>query len=132
MPADSNGAPPPHPFTDESTDQGALDMGFYNMAAGDAPTFNFLAQHYAMSDNYHQAVMGGTGANHIALGTGNAAFYQNSNGKAVEPPAGEIENPNPSLAPTTGTPRTATARRAPPMAAAIPTAPTTPLLASPE
>jgi acid phosphatase len=92
---DSNGAPPPQPFTEESTDQGTLDMGFYNMAAGDAPTFKFLAQHYAMSDNYHQAVMGGTGANHIALGTGDAAFYQNANGTAVKPPTGEIENPNP-------------------------------------
>jgi acid phosphatase len=92
---DSNGAPPPKPFTDESTDQGALDMGFYNMATGDAPTLKFLAQHYSMSDNYHQAFMGGTGANHITLGTGDAAFYQDSNGNAVKPPKGEIENPNP-------------------------------------
>ena len=52
-------------------------------------------QHYAISDNYHQAVQGGTGANHIALGTGFAASYQNSAGKAVPPPPGEIENPNP-------------------------------------
>ena len=92
---DSNGNPPPSPFTDQSTDQGALDMGFYNMAGGDAPTFNYLAHHYAMSDNYHQAVMGGTGANHIMLGTGDAAFYQGSNGNATPPPGGEIENPNP-------------------------------------
>ena len=34
---DSNGAPPPSPFTDESTDQGALDMGYYNMADGRRP-----------------------------------------------------------------------------------------------
>ena len=92
---DSNGDPPPSPFTDQSTDQGALDMGFYNMTAGDAPTFNFLARHYSMSDNYHQAVMGGTGANHIALGTGYAAFYQNAQGQPTAPPSGEIENPNP-------------------------------------
>jgi acid phosphatase len=92
---DSNGDPPPSPFTPQSTDQGALDMGYYNMAAGDAPVFNFLGHHYAMSDNYHQAVMGGTGANHIALGTGYAAFYQDSSGKPTAPPAGEIENPNP-------------------------------------
>ena len=38
---------------------------------------------------------GGTGANHIALGTGFAASYQNAAGQAVAPPAGEIENPNP-------------------------------------
>jgi acid phosphatase len=92
---DSNGAPPPNPFTDQSTDQGALDMGFYNMASGDAPVLNFLARHYSMSDNYHQAVMGGTGANHIMLGTGDAASYQDQNGNPVAPPAGEIENPNP-------------------------------------
>jgi acid phosphatase len=91
---DSNGDPPPSPFTDQSTDQGALDMGFYNMAAGDAPTFEYLARHYAMSDNYHQAVMGGTGANHIMLGTGDDAFYQDSSGKATAPPQGEIENPD--------------------------------------
>jgi phospholipase C len=88
---DSNGDPPPDPFT---TNQGALDMGFYNMFTGDAPTFNWLARHYAMSDNYHQSVMGGTGANHIMLGTGDAAFYQDATGKATKPPAGEIENPN--------------------------------------
>jgi phospholipase C len=92
---DSNGDPPPSPFTDQSTDQGALDMGYYNMASGDAPTFNFLGHHYAMSDNYHQSVMGGTGANHIMLGTGDAAYFQGANGEPTAPPAGEIENPNP-------------------------------------
>jgi phospholipase C len=92
---DSNGDPPPSPFTDQSTEQGGLDMGYYNMAQGDAPVLNFLARHYALSDNYHQAVMGGTGANHIALGTGYAAYYQNAHGKPVPPPAGQIENPNP-------------------------------------
>lgn len=92
---DSNGNPPPSPFTAESTGQGALDMGFYNMAQGDAPVLNFLAHHYAMSDDYHQAVMGGTGANHIMLGTGDAAYFQNASGQPTAPPAGEIENPNP-------------------------------------
>ena len=85
---DSNGNPPPADIATnpEATNQGALDMGYYNMAQGDAPVLDFLAQHYAMSDNYHQSVMGGTGANHIMLGTGDAAFYQNSSGKAVAPP----------------------------------------------
>jgi phospholipase C len=92
---DSNGAPPPNPFGPESTQQGALDMGFYNMAQGDVPTLRFLASHYAMSDNYHQSVMGGTGANHIMLGTGDAAFYQDASGNPTAPPAGEIEDPNP-------------------------------------
>ena len=87
---DDNGAVPPAPIF-----QGAVGMGFYNMAAGDAPYLKSLAGRYAVSDNYHQAVQGGTGANHVALGTGTAAFYQDANGNAVAPPAGEIENPNP-------------------------------------
>jgi phospholipase C len=89
---DSNGAPPSVPV---NTNQGALEMGYYNMASGDAPIFRYLAQHYAMSDDYHQSVMGGTGANHVMLGTGDAAYYQDSQGHATAPPAGEIENPNP-------------------------------------
>jgi phospholipase C len=87
---DDNGAIPPAPIF-----QGGLSMGFYNMAEGDAPYLRFLAQHYAISDNYHQAVQGGTGANHIALGTGFAASYQDAAGNAATPPPGEIENPNP-------------------------------------
>jgi acid phosphatase len=87
---DDNGAIPAEPIY-----QGGVQMGFYNMAQGDAPILRNLAQHYAISDNYHQAVQGGTGANHIALGTGYAASYQNSSGRAVPPPTGEIENPNP-------------------------------------
>jgi phospholipase C len=75
--------------------QGGVQMGYYNMAAGDAPVLASLAKNYAISDNYHQAVQGGTGANHIALGTGYAASYQNASGQATTPPAGEIENPNP-------------------------------------
>ncbi len=39
-------------------------------------------------------MQGGTGANHVALGTGFAASFQNKAGKAVAPPANEIENPN--------------------------------------
>ncbi len=87
---DDNGANPPAPV-----DQGGLQTGFYNMAQGDAPILRVLAQNFAISDNYHQAVMGGTGANHIVLGTGFAASYQNKAGKAVSPPANQIENPNP-------------------------------------
>ena len=85
-----NGAVPPAPIH-----QGALQMGYYSMAAGDAPVLRFLADHYASSDNYHQAVMGGTGANHIALGTGDAARYQDGSGRSVPPPANQVENPNP-------------------------------------
>ena len=55
---------------DSGTNQGAVAMGFYNMAAGDAPYFRQLADSYALSDNHHQPVMGGTGANFQALATG--------------------------------------------------------------
>ena len=84
-------------------------MGFYNVLQGDAPYLKYLADHYAMSDNYHQAVMGGTGANHIMLGFADDIWYSDGNGKPTQPPhntfinAGansgtvdEIENPNPA------------------------------------
>ena len=61
-------------------------MGFYNMLQGDAPYLKFLADHYAMSDNYHQAVMGGTGANHIMLGYGDAIWFSDGNGHPAVPP----------------------------------------------
>jgi acid phosphatase len=91
----SGGKPPPAPFTDQTTNQGAVAMGFYNMAQGDAPVFKFIADHYAMSDNFHQGIMGGTGASFIYLGTGDVAFYSDGNGNPVTPPSALIENPEP-------------------------------------
>jgi acid phosphatase len=76
------------------TNQGAVAMGFYNMATGDAPYFHQLADNYALSDNHHQPVMGGTGANFQALATGHAIAYWKDGGLA-EPPHNQIENPNP-------------------------------------
>jgi phospholipase C len=76
------------------TNQGGVAMGFYNMAKGDAPYFRELARTYALADNYHQPVMGGTGANYIALSTGDAAPYL-VDGKLAAPPANQIENPDP-------------------------------------
>src|SRR5262249_15198552 len=64
------------------------------MAAGDAPYFKELAKTYALADNYHQPVMGGTGANFIALSTGHAAAYL-VDGKFAAPPPNQIENPDP-------------------------------------
>src|SRR5215469_7853864 len=87
---DDNGASPPDPIF-----QGGLQTGYYNMAQGDVPILQDLARNYAMSDNFHQAVMGGTGANHIMLGTGFAASFQDASGQTATPPPGEIENPNP-------------------------------------
>jgi acid phosphatase len=76
--------------------QGGGLMGFFNMASGDAPFFRQLAQHYALSDNYHQAVMGGTGANFFALATAGDAAVFNVDGARGVPPANQIEDPNPS------------------------------------
>jgi phospholipase C len=69
-------------------------MGFYNMQAGDVPELKKLADEYSMSDNYHQATMGGTGQNHILLGSGDAIFWSDGNGNPTMPPS-HIANPNP-------------------------------------
>ena len=57
-------------------------MGFHNVLHGDAPYLTQFADNCAMSDNYHQALMGGTGANHIMLGTGDAIWFSDSNGNS--------------------------------------------------
>ncbi len=85
---------PPAP-TPGDTFQGALSMGFFNMSAGDAPVFKFIADHYAIGDNYHQGIMGGTGANFIYLGTGDVGFFSDGNGNPLTPFSNQIENPNP-------------------------------------
>ena len=106
--AGSNGLPQPAGFNDTTTKEGSTAMGFYNVQQGDAPYFKYLADHYSMSDNFHQSVMGGTGANHVLLGTGDAIWFSDGNGNPAQPPhnelvaagspnAGvvdEIENPN--------------------------------------
>ncbi len=77
------------------------------------PYFKSLADTYAMSDNFHQSVNGGTGANHIMLGHGDAIWFSDGNGHPQVPPHGvpatvtpaafagpglidEIENPDPA------------------------------------
>lgn len=77
--------------------QGGEAMGYYNMLQGDAPMFRYLADQFAISDNYHQAVMGGTGANFLAIATGGYAAYYNKDGKPTMPPANQIEDPNPRV-----------------------------------
>jgi len=85
-----NGANPPKPIH-----QGGLAMGYYNVNSGDAPVLKSWADSYAMSDNYHQSVMGGTGANHVVLGSGDDVYYSDGKGNATVPPSNQIENPNP-------------------------------------
>jgi phospholipase C len=102
----SNGKAQPAGFNDMTTGEGAAALGFYNIQAGDAPYLKELADTYAMSDNYHQAALGGTGANHIMLGTGDMIWYSDGQGHPAVPPHAivdpqnpatldEIENPNP-------------------------------------
>ena len=90
--AGSNGAPRPGGYNNF---EGATSMGFYNVAKGDAPYFKSLADQFTIGDNYHQAIMGGTGANHIAIGYADAIYYSDDKGNPATPPAGQIENPNP-------------------------------------
>jgi phospholipase C len=73
---------------------GGNSMSFYNMQNGDVPVLKSLADQYSMSDNFHQSVMGGTGANHVMLGTGDAIFWSNGQGTPTTPPS-HIANPNP-------------------------------------
>jgi phospholipase C len=83
------------PFTDQSTGEGSTAMGFYNVLQGDAPYLKSLADHYVMSDNFHQSIQGGTGANHVALGTGDAIWFSDGKGGSAVPPTQDIENPDP-------------------------------------
>ncbi|HKS75732.1 MAG TPA: alkaline phosphatase family protein, partial [Terriglobales bacterium] len=93
--AGTNGDSRPSPFNLETTGEGAISMGFYNVQQGDMPYFKSLADSYAISDNYHQPVMGGTGANSFMLGSGDGIWYSDGNGNVATPPSNEIENPNP-------------------------------------
>jgi phospholipase C len=112
--AGSNGRAQAAGFTNTSTGEGSTSMGFYNVLQGDAPYLKQLADAYSMSDNFHQGVNGGTGANHVMFGTGDAIWFSDGNGNAAVPPnnpvnpaapgtpvpgyasaLSEIENPNP-------------------------------------
>jgi phospholipase C len=96
--------------TAKTTGEGATTMGFYNMAQGDAPYTKYLADHYAISDNYHQPAMGGTGLDSIMLFFGDPIWFSNPDGTPGTPPhnetvwtdtpadtgtVDEVENPNP-------------------------------------
>jgi phospholipase C len=56
--AGTDGATQPANFSTEyspsaqTTGEGSSALGFYNVQQGDAPYFNYLANNYAMSDNY--------------------------------------------------------------------------------
>src|ERR1700740_3571733 len=112
--AGTNGAAQPSNFSTEystsavTTGEGSTALGFYNVQKGDVPYFTSLVQKYAMSDNFHQSVNGGTGANHIMLGHADAIWFSDAYGNPTSPPNGvqvfggtpdagtvnQIENPN--------------------------------------
>jgi phospholipase C len=114
--AGTDGATQPANFSTEysatatTTGEGSSALGFYNVQKGDAPYFTSLVEKYAMSDNFHQSVNGGTGANHIMLGHGDAIWFSDAKGNPAEPPNGvqvytgtpdagvvsQVENPNPA------------------------------------
>jgi phospholipase C len=73
---------------------GGNSMAFYNVQNGDAPVLKSLADEFSMSDNFHQSFMGGTGANHFMLGTGDAIFWSDGQGNPTTPPS-HIANPDP-------------------------------------
>ena len=89
----------PDPFSFPVANQvddngGGNSMAFYNMQKGDVPVLKALADQYSMSDNFHQSFMGGTGANHVMLGSGDAIFWTDGQGNSTIPPS-HIANPNP-------------------------------------
>jgi len=97
--AGSNGAPQPANFGTDfkpggvTTGEGSTALGFYNVQTGDVPYFKSLADQYAMSDNFHQSVNGGTGANHIMLGHGDLIWYSDGAGHPLTPPHGDAAAP---------------------------------------
>jgi phospholipase C len=80
---------------------GGTSMAFYNMQDEDAPLFKKLADEYTISDNYHQPAQGGTGIQHVFLGTGDNIWWSDGSGNPAVPPASQIANPNPLPGTTT-------------------------------
>ena len=74
---------------------GGTSMAFYNMQDEDAPLFKKLADEYTIADNYHQPGQGGTGIQHVFLGTGDDVYWSDGNGNPTVPPTSQIANPNP-------------------------------------
>ena len=70
-------------------------MAFFNMQNGDAPFLKYLADHYNMSDNYHQPVLGGTGPDSQPLGFADQVFFSDGQGNPATPDTGNIYNPDP-------------------------------------
>ena len=89
MGGDTNG------ITAQDPGQGGELMGFVNMLRGDASYLHALADRYAMSDNYHQFIMGGTGMNFFSIATADLPTYR-VGGALTAPPQNQVENPTPA------------------------------------
>jgi phospholipase C len=74
----------------QTTGEGSTSLAFYNVQKGDAPYFKSLADQYTISDNFHQSVNGGTGANHIMLGHADAIWFSDGNGNPAVPPNNKV------------------------------------------
>jgi len=70
------------------------EMGFYNAEQEQASLLKALADRFALSDNFHQSVLGGTAVNHQMIGTADSIYWSDGNGNATTPPS-SIANPNP-------------------------------------
>ncbi len=88
---------PPDPMDAQGTYQGGASMGIYNMAEGDLPIFQYFAQHYAINDNYHQPVMGGTGPNSQFMFTGDTYYFADpaGSGAPIIPSDDLVSDPDP-------------------------------------
>jgi phospholipase C len=74
---------------------GGTSMAFYNVNDGDAPLLHKLADEYTLADNYHQPGQGGTGIQHVFMGTGDDVYWSDTSGHPTVPPSSQIANPNP-------------------------------------
>ncbi len=64
---------------------GGSSLGFYNVNAGDASYLKSLADAYTMSDNYHQAEMGGTMIEHSQIAAADTLYYEGGADFAAAP-----------------------------------------------
>jgi phospholipase C len=67
-------------YTGPTEEGSSTSLAFLNVQQGDVPYFKQLADEYTISDNMHQAVVGGTGANHVMLGTGDVYLFTDGQG----------------------------------------------------